>query len=552
MLNIKTLNGNIFISGDTYPIKDQLKELPACRWHKASKSYVMPATVGAVRNCIPIIGTLPMSLPVDVGFRNLLSFMQYQDAAQAVKQHACTAACPAWHHQGEAISFIKNQPAAILNMPTGTGKTKTTIDLIVERAHQFVLVITKKKAVSVWKKDVKKFLGDDAMNVVQLDTGSVQKNLKIAKEAVQDTSKPLVLVINYQSIWRNPFKSWILSQPIDLLVLDESHVIKAPGGKASIFLKNLRKRVASVIALTATFFGDKPIDIYGQMRTIDPAVYGTSFAKFKDEYCFIGGYSGREILGYKNQQQMMDKIALYIYQVDKVVLNLIPVRHKTYYCKLDEKLMKIYRQFDKECFVSLGDDKCISADNILVRLLKSQQIACGFIQPDDSDEIIRLDTSKLDTLTEILEGLPEAENVPEHSPVVVYCRFKEDLKGIRAVAEKLGYVYGEISGNIDQQELFKTGGCNLLGCQISAGGTGVDGLQDVSHIGIYYSTGYSLTEFEQSLGRQDRPGQKESVLYIYIVAENTIDEEIVKALQSKKDVIKALEEKLKTIAKSAT
>jgi superfamily II DNA or RNA helicase len=84
------------------------------------------------------------------------------------------------------------------------------------------------------------------------------------------------------------FQAWLLKQNIDLLVLDESHSIKAPGGKASMFLKkSLRKRVASVVALTATFFGDKPIDVYGQMRTIDPAVLGTRFADFKEHVTAI-------------------------------------------------------------------------------------------------------------------------------------------------------------------------------------------------------------------------------------------------------------------------
>jgi SNF2 family DNA or RNA helicase len=537
------------VSGDTYAIKDALKELPATRWHKASKSYVMPATVGAARNILNFASLNGLKYNHDAGFDTLIGFVLAQDTAQSVKWHRCDGSCPAWHHQGEAISFIKNQPAAVLNMPTGTGKTKTTIDLITKRGHQLILVVTKKKAVSVWKKDVKKFLGEDAMTVVQLDTGSVAKNMKLAQEAVADTSKPIILVTNYQSVWRDPFKKWILKQSIDLLVLDEGHSIKAPGSKASLFFKTLRKRVASMLHLTATFFGDKPIDIYAQMRTIDPAVYGTSFAKFKDTYCYMGGYTGHEILGYKNQDKMMELVAPYIFQVDKAVLNLIPVRHKTYYCKLNSDIMKIYSRFWADGFVSIEDKGAVSADNILVKLLKAQQMAAGFIKIDDTDEEIRIDTSKLDTLEEILTDLPDMENIPQHTPVVVYCRFKQDLVGIKALAAKLGFTYGEISGAIDQQEDFKAGKVNLLGCQISAGGTGVDGLQDVCHIGIYYSTGHSLIEYIQSLGRLDRPGQKASVLNIYIVAENTVDEDISAALQNKEDVVKALENKIKALAK---
>ncbi len=543
MLKVSTVNGNLLVQGD-FAFKDTLRHLPASKWHKASKSWTYPATVGAARNLIDI----GAEIKGDAGFTSLARFVQLQDDAQAVKQHRCNETCVPWHHQGEALKFGANLPAFVMNMGTGTGKTKTTIDLIAARGHRFVLVITKKKAVGVWKKDVAKFLGADTMNVVQLDTGSVPKNLKLAQEATADTSRPIILVVNYQSVWRDPFKAWLLKQSIDLLVLDESHSIKAPGGKASFFLKRLRKNVPCVVALTATFFGDKPIDVYGQMRTIDPAVLGTRFSDFKDEYCYMGGYTGREIIGYKNQEQLAAKLAPYLFQVDKSVLNLIPVREKRYYCKLDTATQKLYNRFSDEGFARIHDEAVISVDNPLTKLLRQQQIVCGFVQPDDSEEIIILPTPKIDTLEEILTDLPDMENVPAHTPVVVYCKFKQDLLNIKAVAEKLGYVYGEISGDIDQQEDFKAGQVTLLGCQISAGGTGVDGLQDVCHIGIYYSTGHSLVEYTQSLGRLDRPGQQSSVLNIHIVAENTVDEDIVQALLNKEDVIEFLNRKIKAIA----
>jgi SNF2 family DNA or RNA helicase len=544
-LQISTINGNLLVKGG-FEYKDALKNLPASKWHKASKSWTYPATVGAARNLI----AMGADLNGDAGFSSLARFVQLQDEAQAVKQHRCGATCPPWHHQGEALKFMANLPAGVLNMGTGTGKTKTTIDLIKLRGHQLVLVITKKKAVGVWKKDVAKFLGADAMQVVQLDTGSVAKNLKLAEAAVADTSKPIILVVNYESVWRAAFQAWLLKQNIDLLVLDESHSIKAPGGKASMFLKKLRKRIASVVALTATFFGDKPIDVYGQMRTIDPAVLGTRFADFKEHYCYLGGYTGKEIIGYKNQDELAEKLAPYLFQVDKAVLNLIPVREKRYYCKLAPAVQKMYNTFSNDGFVRIDDDRVLSVDNPLTKLLRQQQMVCGFIQPDDSDDTINVGTPKLDTLEEILTDLPDLEDIPAHTPVVIYCRFKQDLLNIKTVAEKLGYKYGEISGDIDQQDDFKAGACNLLGCQIKAGGTGVDGLQDVAHIAVYYSTGHSLVEYLQSLGRLDRPGQNFSVLNIFIVAENTIDEDIVQALINKEDVIEFLNKKLEILAKT--
>ena len=50
---------------------------------------------------------------------------------------------------------------------------------------------------------------------------------------------------------------------------------------------------------------------------------------------------------------------------------------------------------------------------------------------------------------------------------------------------------------------------------------------------IYYSNGYDLEKRLQSEDRAHRIGQKKSVTYMDILAEDTVDEKIVKALRKK-------------------
>ena len=50
---------------------------------------------------------------------------------------------------------------------------------------------------------------------------------------------------------------------------------------------------------------------------------------------------------------------------------------------------------------------------------------------------------------------------------------------------------------------------------------------------IYYSNGYDLEKRLQSEDRAHRIGQKKNVTYIDIIAEDTVDEKIVKALREK-------------------
>ena len=50
---------------------------------------------------------------------------------------------------------------------------------------------------------------------------------------------------------------------------------------------------------------------------------------------------------------------------------------------------------------------------------------------------------------------------------------------------------------------------------------------------IYYSNGYDLEKRQQSEARIDRIGQRRPMTYIDIIAEDTVDERIVKALRKK-------------------
>ena len=63
---------------------------------------------------------------------------------------------------------------------------------------------------------------------------------------------------------------------------------------------------------------------------------------------------------------------------------------------------------------------------------------------------------------------------------------------------------------------------------------------------IYYSNGYDLEKRLQSEDRAHRIGQKNNVTYIDILAEDTVDQKIVKALRKKVNIAsKVMGEELK-------
>ena len=75
----------------------------------------------------------------------------------------------------------------------------------------------------------------------------------------------------------------------------------------------------------------------------------------------------------------------------------------------------------------------------------------------------------------------------------------------------------------------------MLAVQIQAGGLGLD--LTAARYCVYYSLGFSLGDYLQSIARLHRPGQKGLVDYIHLVAAASVDEIIVDALEAKEDVI---------------
>ena len=96
---------------------------------------------------------------------------------------------------------------------------------------------------------------------------------------------------------------------------------------------------------------------------------------------------------------------------------------------------------------------------------------------------------------------------------------------------------------MDELKRWQAGDAPVLAVQIDSGGLGIDLTR--ARYAIYYSLGFSLGSYEQSLARVHRPGQTRPVEYIHLLAENTVDEKVVAALSSRADVVNAVLQEMK-------
>jgi len=409
----------------------------------------------------------------------------------------------------------------------------------------------------VWARQVPMY-SHIPINVVILDGSTAGKKMEQAKAALaqaEEAGRPVILVVNYESVWREPLGSFLKQAGLDCVVLDESHRIKSPGSRVSLYCTALGKRVPYRMALTGTPAHNSPLDVYAQYRFLDPGIFGTNFSAFRDRYAVMGGYGGYQVVAYRVSptlpdgqpnphyspkldqefQERMYSIAFRVRTGD--VLDLPPEMDEERRFNLSDSARKIYTKLYRDMVADVGSGK-VTVTSALTRLLRLQQITSGFL-PVENDEdgttnLQQIDTGKQELLADLLEDLPARE------PLVVFFRFIHDADAIRQEVEAAGRRYYELSGRINQLEDWKTERpgdlpASVIAVQIRAGGAGVD-LTRACYC-VYYSLGFSLGDYDQSRRRINRPGQTRPVRFYHLIANGTVDEKVYAALKAKTDVV---------------
>src|SRR5690606_28949808 len=154
----------------------------------------------------------------------------------------------------------------------------------------------------------------------------------------------------------------------------------------------------------------------------------------------------------------------------------------------------------------------------------------------DGGETVQVGTEKLDALMDLLEDLLSNEQ----RKVVVFCRFVPEIKAILDACQKAGIaaegLYGETKERGELVRRFQEeADPRVMGIQIQTGGLGIT--LHRADTAVFYSTGWSLADYEQAKARIQRAGQTaEKVQYFHLLARGTVDERIMQALAEKRDL----------------
>lgn len=406
-----------------------------------------------------------------------------------------------------------------------THNSLVTIGTVAGAGHRRTLILCPKAVVDVWPKQFRIHSHDEAHNVVALPDVTTKKKVEVARRALSSGHPSTVIVTNYEAAIQKDLHEWLKTIKWDSVVCDEIHKIKACSGKASRMAHSLS--TGHPIGLSGTMLPHDPLDAWSQFRFLEPAIFGTSFMRFKHRYAFLGKFN--EPLRWLNLDELSEKIALITYKVAADVLSLPGVTHQEMRFRLSPKTMKFYRKFFTDLVAEYGDG-VLAADNVLVKSLRLQQLTSGFFTDDQTGELIDLDdNAKLGAFEEWLSSIPQEE------PIVVFAKFKKDIDNIQRILIKAGRSYGELSSRAnDLVESAYPPHLNAMAVNIASGGVGID-LTRAAYA-CYFSITYNGGDFEQSIARLHRPGQTRKVHITHLVAEDTIDPDIYDALAENRDL----------------
>ena len=445
-----------------------------------------------------------------------------------------------WNHQIIAWNYIKENPAFYLAHEMGVGKTKVAIDASTGFDAKNILIICPKKVIDVWPAQFE-IHSSRKVDVHVFKKGTaISKALEIERRLRLSNGKPQAFVLNYDICIRPPLgptvkkghitkPGTLLKHRWDMLIADEAHRIKKPGGKQSWQLYRLGKINRRKLFLSGTPMPHSPLDIYAQYRALNPKIFACNYTTFRARYAVMGGYLGKQIFGFQNIEDLNKRFFSIAHEVlADNVLDLPPKVDREIYFDLLPATMKIYKAIEKD-FIAAWDAGEITADNVLVKLLRLSQLACGIAKIDDNDREVIIDTGKVDRIMSFLQDIPPSQ------PIAIYYKFTPEGRLLKQELLKTGRTVSMVSGQHDQLKEWQDGKTDTIVLQIDAGSEGID-LTRAQYC-IYSSTGLKLGTYRQSRRRIRRPGQTQKVFYYHVLGNQTIDIANLAALKDKREVV---------------
>lgn len=440
-------------------------------------------------------------------------------------------------HQADAVAKVLPSRIGALFMDMGTGKSRTSIELVARRLERIDKVVyfcpvSLKETV---RREILKHTDCTPADICVFNDLTNEYNLPKALWYIvgiesMSSSARVVLAVNKLITSRT------------FVILDESSYVKGAYSMRTLRITKLSERARYRLILTGTPLSQGVVDLFAQMRFLSPKILGyESFYSFAANHLeYSEKYPGMIVRSH-NTEYLAAKVQPYVYQVTKEeCLDLPPKLYETRYFYMTMQQRQYYEMAKDEVIADLQDD---DIDSIAIFRLFSilQQIVCGYWNRKVGKgkfEKLEFEHERFDTLLNVILDIPVDEKV------IIWTKYRYGLNEIANAltkqfgAESVAVYHGGLNERQrnEQEDRFHASAKFFVGTPQS-GGHGLT-LNEARYV-IFNDNGFKYSERLQAEDRCHRIGQEHKVTYIDLQCTNSIDDRIASALASKGNVVEA-------------
>ena len=491
-------------------------------------------------------------------------------------------------YQVRGFNAIVERDFLILADSMGLGKTWQTVTAIEAKKKlgqlNRCLILAKASLLYMWRDEIEKFTNCKAI----VYAGTPKQRMEIS-EYLHKNDDWTFLIMSYEMYRKSVDTVTGIdnTKPIECLVLDESHKIKNPTSKIGERIHYIPFKYKYL--LTATPLPNSPLESFNYLKLgnalppksiehnpfkVDNKVETLvdEWWAFQYRYCVYGGYNDREIIGFKNMNELREAIQNNMLRRTKEekLKDLPEVTFKNIELEMMPKQMKIYDAIRREILEELAETDINKVPTMLAKITRLQQVT-------DSLQLIGVESKKdqsikLNALDDLLEELI----LDAKEKVIIFTKFKSLLDILAEKYKKYNpaIIHGEIDSfalpekealerckrkykdkweTMDdserksillklttsprQQEVYRFQNdedCRMFLGTIEACKEGLT-LTAASNV-IFIDYPWNWASYSQAYSRAHRIGQKNAVTVYNLMCKGTIDEKVFNTIINKKSM----------------
>lgn len=436
-------------------------------------------------------------------------------------------------YQTYATNFILEHPVAAVLLEMGLGKSVITLTAIYElmlnrfEVQKVLVIAPLRVARDTWPAEIEKWEHLEGLTY-SVAIGTEAERLAALKRPAH------LYLINRENV------DWLITKSgvpfdFDMVVIDELSSFKSHTAKRFKSLLKVRPTVKRMVGLTGTPSSNGLMDLWAEFRVLDMGQrLGRYITHYRNNFFVPDKRNQQMIFSYKPRPGAEDAIYRLISDITismksadflkmpECIINEVPVF-------LSEKEWSVYQALKEDMVVDLKDEE-IDAVNAAALSGKLLQMANGAVYNEEK-EVIHIHDRKLDALEDLIEGA-------NGKPVLVAYWYNHDLQRI-----KQRFSVREIKTSQDIKD-WNNGEIPVAVIHPASAGHGLN-IQFGGSTIVWFGLTWSLELYQQTNARLWRQGQNDTVVIHHIIAKDTIDEDVMKALRKKEKIQSALIDSVK-------